>query len=225
VLETGSKGPAIADIVIVGNYFFATKTGGPYRGLMYRPVQDSNLANNKFFDLEHWDAVINQGSSNFGSGQTSNFKISGNQHAQTHNTKPYAINAGGQPVIDKASERYFTGAEAANMATIWRKEAFAKRDIIIAKAGPSGVTPTPPPVPDPVPTPTPTPDPNVNDAQYNELKAEIDGLKAVIADTRTRPLGAGVNLTLYESLVNAMAAGRSKSSLLELRKVFNQHRS
>jgi hypothetical protein len=142
-LESGSKGTVVGDIVLKNNYFFGTDAKLS-RGLMFRPVVDSLVEGNKFFGLDHWDIVVNQGSSTYAAGTTKNFIIRDNEHASTVNTKPLAINAGGAPTV--SGQKVYTGAEAKIKAAQWLTEAYAKRDSILSKVG-LPASPTPPPLP------------------------------------------------------------------------------
>lgn len=135
-LETGSKGTQVGNLIFRRCYIGNTQPADGerlVRGLMFRPVVDSLVEDCKFFDLDHWDVVVNQGSSSYAAGETENFRFTGNDHACTRNSQPYAVQPGPAPIIEEDLALF--GDEAAPLAAQLRGEAIQARDAILAGAG------------------------------------------------------------------------------------------
>ena len=149
--ESGSKSPIqIYDIHFLNNYIGALEliADEKYRrGLGLRPMQNSRITGNRYFDLDHWDTVIGWGSQTYGYGTNGDLVFSGNQHACTRNSKAYSYNGnGGTAYTVDPAQTILYGSAAQPLATQFRKEAIAKRDLILAG---SGLGPSTPPVPVP----------------------------------------------------------------------------
>lgn len=173
--ETGSKSPIqIYDIHFLNNYIGALElqADGKNRcGLGLRPLQNSRITGNRFFDLDYWNIVIGWGSQTYGFGTNGDLVFSGNQHACTRNSKAYSYsNNGGTNYTVDPAETILYGSAAQPLATQFRKEAIAKRDLILAS---SGLRASTPPVEPPVEPPS-----SVDAALLARIAALEAGLKA-----------------------------------------------
>lgn len=145
ILETGAKSGTCEDVHIHGNLFGATKSGGPYRGLMLRPVIDWLIEGNDYFGLEHWHLDINHGGGSFSAGATRNLVFRNERHAATRADRPIAQQGTGYVIEPSVSVS--TGAAAATLAVILQADSYRRRDAILAASGL--------PKEQPVPTPDP----------------------------------------------------------------------
>lgn len=137
--EGGSKSVQVSDIHWINNYVGALEISNDEKlrtGLGFRPVADSRVTGNKFFDLDYWDVCIGWPSGTYAYGTNSNFVLSGNSHACTRNSKAYAYGgAGGSGYTVDPNEIVLYGGAAIELAAQHRTAAVARRDMILAGAG------------------------------------------------------------------------------------------